>query len=91
MSKFIRLDSGAVINADSIRRISSSNPENRLCEIAYDNGSKETICEEEAARISQILLEDNYNNKGLLSAITRLVTAIDRLGVRIPSSIRMHM
>lgn len=91
MSKFIRLDSGAIINADTIRRISNSNPENKLCEIAYDNGTRETISKEEAARISQILFDSNHSNKELISAITRLVTAIDRLGVRIPTSIRMHM
>lgn len=82
--------SGKVINTDTIECLTPA--ENGICNIHYKKGTCEVISQEEFDKITQILsVEDEKQIKELTSVITRLITAIDRLGIRIPTSIRMHM
>lgn len=47
--------------------------------------------EVDALQFEEALKKTGQNQRDMSSIINRLIQAIDRLGVRIPTSIRMHM
>ena len=47
--------------------------------------------EVDAMQFEEALKKTGQNQRDMSSIINRLIQAIDRLGVRIPTSIRMHM
>lgn len=86
-------DKKIVINIESIDKI-EPRPEIGLTDILTRSGERFIVTNDEAEEIKSLLLgKGNTENKEireLVTVVNRLILSIDRLGVRIPSSIKIH-
>ena len=86
MAKFIKLNNGSYVNIDDIRSI---NPRGERAVILFKLQGTLDI---DKSDMENIVAESKKKDASEFSSVmNKLITAVERLTVRIPSSIRLHM